>query len=464
MQQPGVIRVVINDGFAGVVGASRAAAYAGVLALDLEWAEGPPVDSGEIEALVQAGPGGSPVQAVGSTWLPMIGAHVISAEYRTPMAAHAPLEPQAALVDVRPDQVIAQVSTQSPAQVAQTVAAAIGRDPSMVSLLPTFLGGGFGRKLVSEAAVEAAILSQAAGVPVHVGWSRSEEFQHGYVRPPTHSVLRASLDASGQITAIEHLQASGDVLFPFFPRAFQLLAGSDFGAWRGARIIYTVPNIAVSTKRSKLPIPTGSWRGLGLLPNTFAIESFIDELAQAAEADPLEFRLRHLGDDPLGRRLRAALQSVAARSGWGRPTAAGRALGVACCVDVGTVVAEVAEVSADERGTIRVHRVWAAVDPGLPINPDGVAAQAEGAISMGLSATLKERLVIRGGKVEPANFDSYPLLTMAETPEIDVAVLRSGDEPFGVGEPPMGPIAAAVANAVFILTGQRLRELPLSLG
>jgi isoquinoline 1-oxidoreductase beta subunit len=463
MEQPGVTKVVIKDGFAGVVGESRAAAFAGVMALDLEWDAGAPLQSTEIEAMVQAGPGGSPVQSVGSAWLRLIGPQVIRAEYRTPMATHAPLEPQAALVDVRPDRVIAMVSTQSAVQVAQAVASTIGRDASTVSLIPTFLGGGFGRKLVSEAAVEAAILSEAAGVPVHVGWNRTEEFQNGYVRPPTHSILSASLDDSGQIVAIDHSQASGDVLFPFFPRSFQLLVNSDFGAWRGARITYNVPNISVSAKRYQLPIHTGSWRGLGLLPNTFALESFIDELAHAAGADPLAFRLRHLGDDDFGRRMRAVLQSAADRSGWGTPAPAGRARGIACCYDSGTVVAEVAEVSVVDGGAIRVHKVWAAVDPGLPINSDGVAAQTEGAITMGLSSTLKERLIIKDGKVEPGNFDRYPLLSMAEAPEIDVAVLRSGDVPFGMGEPPIGPIAAAVANAAFALTGKRLRELPLSL-
>lgn len=463
MQQPGVLKVVIRDGFAGVVASSRAAAAAGVQALELAWDAPQPYSSAAIEAMVQAdGPGGSPIQSAGSAWLHLVGPRLVAAEYRTPMAAHAPLEPQAALVDVRPDRVIAQVSTQSAAQVAQSVAAAIGRDPATVSLTPTFLGGGFGRKLVSEAAIEAAILSDAAGLPVHVGWDRTEEFRNGYVRPPTHSLLRGALDAAGRIVAIEHLQASGDVTFGFFPRSFQLLVGSDFGAWRGARIIYNVPNITVSAKRYALPVPTGSWRGLGLLPNTFAVESFLDELAHAAGIDPLAFRLRHLGDDPLGRRMAAVLQRAAERADWGGRRGDGRALGIACCVDVGTVVAEVAEVSA-EAGQIRVHNVWAAIDPGLPINPDGVAAQTESAIVMGLSSALKERLTIRDGQIEAGNFDRYPILTMAETPNIEVDVLRSGDMPLGVGEPPIGPIAAAVANALFALTGRRLRELPLSL-
>jgi isoquinoline 1-oxidoreductase subunit beta len=156
------------------------------------------------------------------------------------------------------------------------------------------------------------------------------------------------------------------------------------------------------------------------------------------------------------------LTEVARRSGWGTAAPAGRARGVACSIDAGTAAAHVAEVSLKPEGGVRVHKVWAAVDPGLPINPDGVAAQTEGNIAMGLSSVLFERLTVRDGRIEAGNFGDYPLLSMRDAPAIEVAVLRSGDVPYGVGEPPMGPIGAAVANAVFALTGKRLRELPLT--
>jgi len=462
---PGVVAVVAEPGFAGVVADSRAVAFAALGKLDLQWEQPAPLQQEQIDALVRAAPGeGVLIQERGDVGRQLAGAGIISAEYRTPLAAHASMEPQAALVDVQADRVVATVSTQSPGLVAGEIARALGRDARSVEVTPSYLGGGFGRKLNVEVAVEAARLSAAAGTPVHVGWTRTEEFRAGYLRPPTHHVLRGAIDADGRIAAIEHAQASGDVLFPFFPEPLKAVFGADFGAWRGARVPYAIPNISARAIRAELPLRTGAWRGLGLLANVFAVESFVDELAHVAGADPLQFRLRHLADDEMGRRIRAALESVAERSGWGTPAPEGRARGVACCVDARTVAAHVVEVSAgDGPGGIRVHTVWAAVDPGLPINPDGARAQSEGNITMGLSAALLERVTVKDGQVEAGNFDRYPLLTMRDAPAIDVAILRSGDEPFGMGEPPMGPIAAAVANAVFALTGRRLRELPLTL-
>jgi isoquinoline 1-oxidoreductase beta subunit len=461
--QPGVVAVVAEAGFAAVAAESRSAAFAALSSMQIVWDEPTPLQQEQIDALVQAEPGrGVVVQRAGNVASFLRGANVISAEYRTPMAAHAHLEPQAALADVRPDGVRVRVSTQNQLYAAQVVAATLGRELASVDVTSTYLGGGFGRRIGVEVAVEAARLSAAAGRPVHVGWTRTEEFRQGFVRPPTHHMLRAVLDADGHIAAIEHNQTSGNVLFGFFSRPLKLLFGADFGAWRGARISYSVPNILTRATQVDLPIATGSWRGLGLLANVFATESFIDELAHAAKTDPLAFRLAHLGDDERSGRIRSVLETVAESAGWGSTPPTGRARGIACSIDANTPAAHVAEVSLKPEGGIRVHKVWAAVDPGLPINPDGVIAQTEGNITMGLSSALFERLTVRDGKVEPGNFDRYPLLTMRDAPEISVTVLRSGDVPFGVGEPPMGPIAAAVANAVFALTGTRLRELPLT--
>lgn len=224
---------------------------------------------------------------------------MIEATYRTPLAAHANLEPQAALVDVQPDRVRAWVSTQSPVQVASSIAATLGRSADTVEVTPTYLGGGFGRKLLITAANEAAILSAATGKPVHVGWTRTEEFRHSYLRPPTYAAFRAALDGQGNIIALEQRHASGNVLFDFIPAPLRWVFGSDFGAWRGARLVYNIPNLLVTSQTVELPVPTGPWRGLGLLANVFAVESFIDELAHAAGSDPLEFRLRHLPDSEL---------------------------------------------------------------------------------------------------------------------------------------------------------------------
>ncbi|HEU4324693.1 MAG TPA: molybdopterin cofactor-binding domain-containing protein [Roseiflexaceae bacterium] len=457
--QPGVVAVVAERDFAGVAAESRAQAYAALAQLDLEWERGREWQQSDIEALITVGQGtGVVIQSEGDAERALANPS-LEAEYRTPLAAHAHLEAQAALVDVQPDRVRVWASTQFPDMVRSTVAKELGRRVEEVEVTPTFLGGGFGRKSGLEPAVEAARLSKAAGRPVHIGWSRTEDMRYGYLRPPTHHLLKAQL-SGGRIEAIEHQQASGVVAFGFLPGAMAAVMGADFGAWRGAPIAYDAPNMRTVAWRNDLPMRTGWWRGLGLLANTFAVESFVDELAHAAGADPLQFRLDHLPDSERGRRFRAALTRAAERGGWGSAPPAGRARGIACCIDANTVVALVAEVSV-EGGRVRVHQVSAAVDPGLVVNPDGARAQTEGGIMMGLSSVLLEEVTVSDGVIDPANFDRYPLLTMKEAPAISVELLDSGDTPYGMGEPPMGPIGAAVANAVFALTGTRLRSLPL---
>lgn len=460
----GVVDVVIEDDFAGVVATSRGAAYRGLEALELDWDLGETYQQADIDALTQVRPGeGVVVQKEGRVAAKLKSATSIRAEYHSPMAAHAHLEPQAALVEVRSDRVIAQVSTQSPQLVRDEIAEALKRKKEDVEVTATYLGGGFGRRLNVEVAVEAARLSQAIGKPVHIGWNRSEEFRHGYVRPPTHSVLEAALDKTGKIQAIRHELASGDVAFPFLPAFLSTIFGADFGAWRGGRFHYEgIENREVLSQRVKLPLKTGWWRGLGLLANTFAIESFMDELAHASGQDALEFRLRHLSASDHNQRLKRVLESAAEAAAWGTTLAEGRAHGIACSTDTKTVCAQVAEVSIEE-SKVRVHKITTAIDPGLIVNPDGVKAQTQGAIVFGLSSTFFEKLTIQDSQFAPQNFDTYPLITMKETPEIEVILHQSGEEPFGMGEPPLGPVAAAVANAVFALTGQRLRSLPLTL-
>jgi isoquinoline 1-oxidoreductase beta subunit len=344
------------------------------------------------------------------------------------------------------------------------VAEAIGLKAEQVEIIPTYLGGGFGRKAGFEVAVEAARLSKAAGVPVHVGWDRTEELRYGYFRPPTHHVLSASLDENGKISALEHQQASGDVAFGFLPGFLALMMGADFGATRGARLHYDVPNRQTIAHRIQLPVRTGWWRGLGLLANTFAIESFMDELAHSANVDPLTFRLNHLGDDQRSQRLRAVLEAVAEKSGWGQAVPEGRARGLACCIDADTTVAQVAEVSFDAAtNQIKVHQITAAMDCGLTINPDGAAAQIEGNIIWGVGSTFLEELQVKDGQIALNNFDTYPLLTMRDSPHVEVVLLEAGDgQPRGVGEPPIGPVAAAIGNAFFALTGTRLRQIPFT--
>ena len=465
---PGVVKVVVDvaANFAGVVAETRQQATNAARSLAVQWQVGRPWQQAEIEALLSFDDAwaGYTIQKEGNANRQLTGTGLITAEYRTPLAAHAHLEPQAAMVDVRPDgTVVAIVSSQSHEAVRGDIARITGLDEANIEVTSAYLGGGFGRRLNIEAAQEAARLSQAVGAPVHVGWTRTEDMRDGYFRPPTRSALSGKVE-NGRITAVNHNHASGEVAFAILPSFLHNIIGTDFGAWRGAFNFYDgIPHRQLTTWRPKLPIRTSWWRGLGLLANVFATESFMDELAHSAKADPLQFRLDHLGTDAFGQRMAGVLRAAAERAGWGQPVANGRALGIACAPDVDTCVAQVVEVSYDAAsGQIRVHKVVCAVDAGLFINPDGAIAQTEGNITMGLSSVLLEEVRVQDGVIVADNFGNYPLITMDMAPEIEVILLESDGQPRGMGEPPMGPIAAAVGNAFFALTGVRLRQLPFT--
>lgn len=463
---PNTRKVVVDlgAGFVGVVATSRVAAQQALAAVRAEWDEGRRWEQEDIDRIVTVGgDGGVVIQRVGDAPGELRRGVSLQAEYRTPFAIQTPLEAQAAAADVRPDRATVWVSTQSAVLVQQQVARAVGLREDQVEVIPTLLGGGFGRKSGwSEVAVEAARLSKAVGAPVHVAWTRAEELQHGFIRPPTHHRLSARLH-NGRIVAIEHEQASGSVLLSFVPGLARGIVGADFGATRSATIRYAIPHRWTIAWRRDLPVRTGPWRGLGLVANTFAVESFMDELAHLAGADPLAFRLAHLPDDAWGRRMGAVLRAAAERAGWGKPLPVGRARGIACSTDVDTVVAQIAEVSL-EGDALRVHRITLAMDCGLVVNPDGVRAQAEGGVMWGVGSALLEEATVRNGQLAAANFDRYPILSIDRAPDVEVVLLDTLKDgvPRGVGEPPMGPTAAAIANAFFALTGRRVRHLPMT--
>jgi isoquinoline 1-oxidoreductase beta subunit len=264
---------------------------------------------------------------------------------------------------------------------------------------------------------------------------------------------------------MKHEQSSGDVLFTFFPKIAGDMLGADFGAYRAAQLKYDVPNRETVAWRKTLPIKTGPWRGLGLLANGFAVESFMDELAHATGVDALEWRLRHLPNDDWGKRMAAVLQAAADLGEWHSPAPQGRARGIACVSDADTVVAQVAEVSLDPAsGKPRVHKISLAMDCGLVINPNGVIAQAQGGVMWGVGSALIEEMRLENGTVSARNFDSYALLSIKDAPLVNVKLLDtlSDGKPRGVGEPPMGPTAASIGNALFALTGKRLRQIPFT--
>jgi isoquinoline 1-oxidoreductase beta subunit len=466
----GVVRVFIEKDFAGVVANSQIQAEAARDALAIEWDPGRTWQQKELEELVTlGGPDGVTIQRKGSTSSMLKRKTPVFAEYSTSFAAHANLEPQAAVAEVRAGEARVWTSTQHEYSTRAAVAEALDVDVERVEIIPCKAGGGFGRKSGSGAGVgvaaEAALLSRAVGRPVKVNWNREEEMRNGYFRPFTRHRLSAVMDDIGNIEAMENLQASGDALLNFLPKLAARIIGFDFGGARGTLIPYNIPNRKVTVWRHQMPILTGPWRGVGLFPNIFPLESFVDELAHIARIDPLEFRLNHLSSDGAGKRMRAVLQAAAERSGWGRSPAEGRARGIACCEDAESFVAEVAEISLDRRtNRIRVHRVVAAIDCGKVINPDGIVAQVQGAITMGISAALLEEITVKDGRVEAGNFGGYPLLSMSEAPEVETVLLEGSEsgKPGGVGEPPIGPIAPAIGNAFFALTGKRIRRLPIT--
>jgi isoquinoline 1-oxidoreductase subunit beta len=471
---PGVVKVVVEKDFVGVVATSRIEAEDAKRQLKIDWKMPDKlVQQSDVEALIRVGVGNDVmIQKEGKTSAFIEESSVVVKEYFSPLGVHAQIEPNGAAAFYQDGAVVVKMSTQVVKVTQKNVAEALDIDKEKVDIQTQYIGGGFGRRLQTPHAVEAALMSKAVGKPVHVFFERTEEFQNGFLRPPSHNVLKAKLNPDGSILAMEHHAASSDVafnsalfdnLFPVPSSMVKMIVGADIGAWRGGMIHYlNIPNYNTTAWHKELPFQTSWWRGLGLLPNTFAIESFMDELAHQTKQDPLNFRLRHLANDPRSETIKGVLKAVAEKSNWGKPLPEGRAKGLACSIDVNTPVAQVVEVEI-VNNEIKVRKVFCAIDPGVIINPDGVKAQSEGAIMMGLSATLFEEVTIKDGKVTPNNYGYYPIALMKDSPEIEVILLSNGDSPRGVGEPPIGPIGAAIANAVFALTGKRLNRMPLKL-
>ncbi len=467
LKVPDVVKVVLEDDFVGVVAKTRMGAEKGKAALKVNWKIEKVWHQEDIEKMIKVGEGNAvQIQKEGSPRSKLNDDNVIQAEYTSPIGAHAHLEPNGTVAFVEGDKAIIRVSTQVVDYTRKEVAKRLGLKKENVDVQSTYLGGAFGRRLHTPNAIQAAVMSKAVGKPVHSFFTRKEEFQNDMFRPPTHHVLKAKLKADGLIDAIEHNVSSGDVAFgsTLLPDIAIPFLGADFGAWRGGLIQYTaIPNYSAFSWRVKLPFATSWWRSLGLLANSFAIESFMDELAIKAGKDPVQFRLDQIADDERGKRLKGVIKAAADKAGWGKDLPEGRAVGFACSTDANTPVAQVVEVSI-KNDEIKVHKVTCAIDPGIAVNPDGIRAQCEGAIIMGLSASLFEKMVIKDGAIVPTNYGIYQMALMRHAPkDIDVVILENADKPSGVGEPPLGPVGAAIANAVFRLTGKRLRDLPLSL-
>ena len=385
----------------------------------------------------------------------------LSSEYRTPLGVHAGMEPSITVADVVGDKATIYTSYQVSNQIQSAVASALDLSSKNIEVRITYLGGGFGRRFMKTNAVEAAKLSKAVGKPVHLLYTREQEFQNGYFRPNTHHVLRGQLDGNAKLIAIRHDLATADmVLSALSPLAMTVLGADFISAGHGSHIPYAIPNRKATMWQGELPFQTGIWRGVGMYANTFAVESFIDEMANKAGVDPLKFRLDHCDDSNLLKRRKAVLTILAEKAGWNNPKQEGIGRGIAVGEDRKSISAAIAEVKIVE-GMIKVVKVTQIIDAGKIVNPSGVRQQVEGATMMAMSAALYEDVHIEDSQIVETNFHNYRVATLLDTPQIQVIMHESGEKPFGVGEPPMAPVAPAIANAIFNLTGKRLRTLPL---
>ncbi len=458
---PGVRRVESISGGVGVVADSAWAAWRGREALGIEWDEGPVavIDTGSIRGKMaqiglQSGVVGEK-RGEGALGLSKAASTMI-AYYEVPFLAHATMEPMNATAHVTADRCELWVPTQNATAAQATAAEILGLDPSAVVVHTTYLGGGFGRRAEMDVVIEAVELSKAVGAPVQVAWSREDDMRHDYYRPATYNVMRAGIDLTGSLVAWSHHAIGPSILGRVAPDAVKdgIDATSLEGAWH---LPYAIPHVDVRYTRYDPGIPVGWWRSVGSSQNAFVTECFLDEVAAAAKRDPIDFRRGLLGDAP---RHRALLDLVAEKSGWDSPLPPGRGRGVAIHECFGSIVAMVAEVVVRE-GQVRVERMVCAVDCGRVIHPDTIVAQMESGVVFGLSAALKGEITIEKGRVVEQNFDDYAILTLDETPRIEVHLAPSGGELGGIGEPGVPPVAPAVANAVFAATRKRLRRLPI---
>ncbi|MBM4187323.1 MAG: xanthine dehydrogenase family protein molybdopterin-binding subunit [Gemmatimonadetes bacterium] len=477
----GVRRVVPIETGVAVVADGFWAAKLGRDALEVDWDEGERAAlddaavAGTLEALTAPG-AGRLAKAVGDV-AAAVAARTVEAVYQVPFLAHATMEPMNCTAQVAGGQVTVWVPTQfqaAPSFMAgggtRGVAASVAGVPAdRVTVHTTHLGGGFGRRSELDFVKEAVAVAKVVGEPVRLMWTREDDLRHDVYRPAARHVMAAALAPDGAPVSWIHRTASQSIFVKFLPGfvpgwaariAGPLKGGIDASAVEGAiDHPYEVPNFEMRYGMAPAALPVGYWRSVAHTHTAFAVESFVDELAHAAQADPVAYRLRLLANAP---RHRAVLELAATQAGWGSPPPSGRFRGVAVHESFGSFVAQVAEVEVD--GTsIRVRRVVCAVDCGMVVHPDTVRAQMESGIVYGLSAALHGRITVAGGRVQQSNFHDYPVLRMAEMPVVETHIVPSGFEPGGVGEPATPPIAPAVANAVFSATGRRLRTLPLAL-
>jgi isoquinoline 1-oxidoreductase beta subunit len=467
---PGVIKVVQVERGVAVIAKGFWAAKQGRAALDIEWdtshaGKRSSTDIVDEYRRLAGQPAASARKAGDAASALDKAAHRVSAHYEFPFLAHAPMEPLDAVVKLGPNSCEIWAGDQMQTIDQANAAKIAGLEPQQVSIHTLFAGGSFGRRANSgsDFIVEAVSIAKAYGAdgtPIKLQWTREDDIHGGLYRPMYFHKLEAGLSAAGELTGWRHVIV-GQSIMSGTMFAGMIKDGIDPTSVEGAaNIAYDIPNISVELATTDLQVPVLWWRVVGSSHTTFAVEAFIDEVAHAAGQDGLAFRQKLLQHSP---RMKAVLELAAEKAAWSTgPLPKGRGRGIAVAEAFQTFVAQVAEVTVGDDGQVRVDRVVCAVDCGIPINPDVIAAQMEGGIGFGLGAALFGAITLKDGRVEQDNFNNYRVLRMNEMPKVEVHIVPSLEVPTGVGEPGVAPIGPAVANAIFAATGKRMNVIPFS--
>jgi len=462
----GVRQVVRLDDAVAVVAEHMAAARKGLAAANVQWNDGPAAGYSTERMAAELAEAslrpGATARAQGDVAAARAsGARHFDAVYEQPLMAHAAMEPLNCTVHVRADACEIWVGTQVPTRAQAAAAAVTGLPVDRIAVNNQLIGGSFGRRLDVDFITLAVRIGREVQGPVKVVWTREEDMQHDAYRPYHYNRLGATLDAQGRPTAWQHRVTGSSTLARWAPATYKNEVDSD--AIRDAAGPYEFPNLLVQYVRQEPPagLLTGFWRGVGHTLNAFPVESFLDELAHAAGTDPIAYRKGLLQKHPRAQRV---LDLVAEKSGWGRALNKGTGRGIALTRCFGSYAAQVAEVSVNADGALRVERLVTVVDCGMVVSPRSVEAQIQGGIVYGLTAVLYGNITLKNGRVEQSNFHDYPALRMNEMPALESHVVQSTDDPGGMGEVSTVLVAPAVGNAVFAATGKRIRRLPLAAG
>ena len=461
MAVKGVIQVVPLENRVAVCAETTYAAIKGRNALNVRWSKGshPDLNDDTLDAIFKEHleKPGSVAMAGGDVKKALAeAAQTMEQSYKLPFISHAQAEPINCTAHVEKERCRVWIPTQAQTATQFTASKLTGLPIEKVEVMTLPAGGGFGLRGEQDPVEDSVLLSKKLNRPVKVIWSREDDFANDRFRPASQCKIKAGLDKNGSVVAWSHTVAASSVMSRVMPESIE--GGIDRDAVSGiVDMPYSIPNLLVNYIMVNSPVTVGWWRSVGYSVNTFTVESFMDELAHAAGKDPVQFRLDHMEK---GGRPYNLLTLLAEKAGWGTPIPEGRARGVAVTSCFESFAAHMAEVSVNKNGKVNVHKMVCALDCGIAVYPDAIRAQAEAGVVMGLSVAFYEKVRFENGGVKTANYDEYPLLTMSDVPEIEVHIADNTLKPGGVGEPVFPSVAPAVANAVYMATGVRLRELP----